>query len=84
MERHDEIRRILHESGFKFKDSDRTALDMTDEEVEKFVTEFLARMAKLGREMSVVFQQFTVTITKAMEPVQDLGRMLAEAEELRE
>ena len=80
MTNHDEVRKILYETGFTFKDSDRTALEMTDEEVNAFIVEFIARMSELGRQMSVAFQKLTVSIVQATKPLQDLGRVLAEAE----
>lgn len=81
MTKHDEIRQILHEGGFQFKDSDRTALDMSDEEVEKFVFEFVSRMTHLGLQVTKAFQSLAVMITQAVEPLQDLGRILEEGGE---
>lgn len=77
--KHDEIRQILHETGFKFQDG-RSALTMTDEEVEKFVIVFVSRMAELGRQMTKAFQQFAITITQAVEPMRNLNGVLAELE----
>lgn len=79
MTKHDEVRKILHDTGFKFDDG-RTALDMTDEEVERFVVEFVARMSELGRQMTKTMQSLAVTVSQAVEPMQNLGRLLAEAE----
>jgi hypothetical protein len=76
MSKHDEVRQILYESGFKFKDSNRTALDMTDAEVEAFLIRFVASMTELGRAMSAVFQSLAVSIARMVEPLQDLGHML--------
>lgn len=81
MTKHDEVRQILHNRGFKFKDSERTALDMTDEEVDAFLVEFFERMSKLAQALTVTFQQLTSTIVKAMEPLQDLSHLLAEEPE---
>lgn len=79
LSKHSEIRLILHETGFKFEDG-RSALEMTDEEVEQFVIAFLAKMSELGRQMSKVFQQMAVTITQVMEPMRNLNTVLAEGE----
>lgn len=79
MTRHDEVRQILHDTGFKFSDG-RSALDMTDEEVEKFVVIFVSKMSELGRIMTKAFQAFTVSIVQAIEPLRDLNQVLAEDE----
>lgn len=80
MTKHDEVRQILYESGFAFKDSDRTALDMTDEEVEAFIVAFVSQMAELGRAMRASFEQMIVSINRAIEPMHDLSRVLAAVE----
>jgi hypothetical protein len=81
MTKHDEVRQILHDTGFKFTDhSDRTALDMTDEEVDAFVIAFVSQMAELGRAMTASFQQLLISVNTAMEPMHDLGRVLAAVE----
>lgn len=79
MTKHDEVRQILHDTGFKFNDG-RTALDMTDEEVEAFLVEFAARMSELGRQVTRVFESLTVSIVQATEPLRNLNLMLSEEE----
>lgn len=78
MTKHAEVRQILHDTGFKFTDG-RTALDMTDEEVEQFVVIFIARMSELGRQMTKAMHTLTVSITQALEPLQNLGHLLEES-----
>lgn len=80
MTQHDDVRQILHDTGFKFEDG-RTALDMTDEEVEKFVVEFVAHMSKFFQQMIPVMQQIGISIKSAMVPLQNLGKVLAENDE---
>lgn len=75
MMKHDEIRQILHESEFKFKDG-RTALSMTDEEVEAFLVEFVSSMTQLGRQMEKILHNFSVAISQAIEPLRDLEVIL--------
>lgn len=76
MTKHDEIRQILHEGGFKFKDG-RTALDMTDEEVEKFIVHFISVMAELGRQMANVVGEMVVAFNRVVEPYRaDMERAL--------
>jgi len=75
--KHDEVRQILHDAGFKFKDG-RSALEMTDEEVEKWLVHFTAVMSDLGRQMANVFASIAASITKAVEPLQELNRLLDE------
>lgn len=75
MTKHDEIRQILHDSGFKFKDG-RSALEMTDEEVEKWLVAFVAIMSDFGRQLNTAFKSLAASITQAIKPLQDLGRLL--------
>lgn len=79
MTKHDEIRQILHESGFKFADG-RTALEMTDEEVEKWLVWFVSAMSKLSRQFTNAFKSLTASVVAAIEPLQDLGRLLEDEE----
>jgi hypothetical protein len=80
MTRHDEVRQILHDAGFQFKDG-RTALDMTDEEVDLFVVEFIARMSELGRQLAVIFQRMARSLVHAFEPFyDDMGLILKRTE----
>lgn len=83
MTKHDEVRQILHNAKFKFNDG-RTALDMTDDEVETFVVEFVKKMTELSRQMTKVMQALTVTVTQTAESFQNLGKVLAEAEQRKE
>jgi hypothetical protein len=77
MTRHDEVRQILHDSGFKFKDG-RSALEMTDEEVEKWLVHFFAVMSDLGRQLTSAFQAIATSMAQAIKPLQDLNRLLEE------
>lgn len=79
MTKHDEVRQILFDNGFKFDDG-RTALDMTDEEVEAFLVEFISRLAALGRQMQVTMRTLAVSFTRIATSMQDLGKLLEEAE----
>jgi DNA anti-recombination protein RmuC len=78
MSKHDEIRRILHESGFRFKDSERTALDMTDEEVDEWLTKFGETVTVLAGQMAAARQRLTAAFTRALVPLRDLGKLLEE------
>lgn len=80
MTKHDEIRQILHDAKFKFSDG-RTALDMTDEEVETFIVEFVKKMTELSRQMTKVMQALTVTVTQTARSFQNLEQVLADAEQ---
>lgn len=75
MTKHDEIRQILYESGFTFKDG-RTALTMTDAEVEAFLVRFMRAMTDLGRQMSKMFQSIAVAAAQATESLRNLEHML--------
>jgi hypothetical protein len=76
MSKHDEVRQILHDSGFKFKDSERTALDMTDEEVDEWLTKFVESMSAIGVQMAAALQRLTIAFTQAIEPMRELGKLL--------
>lgn len=80
MTKHDEIRQILHDAKFKFSDG-RTALDMTDEEVETFIVEFVKKMTELSRQMTKVMRALTVTVTQTVQSFQNLEQVLADAEQ---
>ncbi len=83
MTKHDEIRQILAETGFKFEDG-RSALEMTDEEVEVWVAHFLKMMSELGRQLAAVMHNLTVSITQAIQPLQELNTLLQQdAEKLQ-
>lgn len=77
MTKHDEVRQILHDSGFKFKDG-RSALEMTDEEVEQWVTHFFAVMSDFARQFSATIRSLAGSVVTAMEPLKDLNRLLEE------
>lgn len=79
MTKHDEVRQILLESGFKFKDG-RSPLEMTDEEVEQWLVAFASRMTELGRQLNILFQSMAVSISQAIRPLQDLNTLLEEGE----
>lgn len=84
MTKHDEIRQILHETALLKFDDGRTALDMTDEEVEIFVAHFIKIMAEFGRHMTKVVQGAVVAMNRAMEPVHlDLVRLSQQLQERR-
>jgi hypothetical protein len=75
---HDQVRQKLHASGFKPKDG-RSALEMTDEEVETFVVAFVDRMVEINHSLVSTFRTLAASITEALEPLRDLGQLLAEA-----
>lgn len=81
MTKHDEVRQILHDAGFKFKDG-RSALEMTDEEVEKWLVHFSAVMSELGRQMTNAFTSMAASITQAIKPLQELNRLLEDPDDL--
>lgn len=77
--KHDEVRQILHETGFKFDDG-RSVLDMTDEEVDRFLVIFMANMTELARQMTQAFKPVIAAFNNAAKPLQNVTRMLAEME----
>lgn len=80
MTKHDEVRQILNDTGFKFKDG-RSALEMTDEEVETWLVHFFAVMSDLGRQMTNAFASMAATITQAVKQLQELNRLLEEPDD---
>lgn len=83
MTKHDEVRQILHDTGFGFKDG-RTALDMTDEEVDKWLVAFVATMADVARDLATSFKTLTTSLIGVVERLQNLGHLLEEAETSRD
>lgn len=79
MTKHDEVRQILASSGFKFRDG-RSALEMTDEEVDRWLVHFVAVMGNLGHQLTIAFQSMAESITQAVKPLQELNRLLEEGE----
>jgi hypothetical protein len=80
MTKHDELRQILASSGFKFNNG-QTAFDMTDEEVEKFVFEFISHMAKVGQQFATILNNAIVAMVAAIEPYREnMEKILIEAE----
>jgi len=83
--KHDEVRQVLHDTQIvKFEDG-RTALDMTDEEVEKFVAAFVTIMAEFGREVRTQIETAVISIGQAVGPYRaDLDRALSAMERLHQ
>jgi hypothetical protein len=80
MTRHDEVRQILHDSGFKFNEH-QTAFDMTDEEVEIFLIEFTAAMSDFGRQLAATMNGIAKAMVKAFEPFREnMERIVIESE----
>jgi hypothetical protein len=79
MTKHDEVRQILAQSGFKFDDG-RSALEMTDEEVEAWLVHFTAVMGDLGRQMIIAMRSLAEAITNTVVPLQNLNQLLEEGE----
>jgi len=77
--KHDEVRRILHESGFKFADG-RLALEMTDEEVEQWLVHFSAAMSDFARQFTIALRSLAELIVKTIEPLKELNQLLDEEE----
>ena len=75
MTKHDEVRQILHDTGFKFQDG-RSALEMTDEEVEKWLFNFFEVITKFSHQITVSMQAMVDSIAKAMKSLQELNRLL--------
>lgn len=81
MTKHDEVRQILHSAGFKFENNERTALSMTDEEVEIFLVEFSVRMTSLARELNAVFQTLAIAFNSAFQSLTELDSLLPKPDE---
>lgn len=79
MTKHDDMRQALHDTGFRFEGSERTALDMTDEEVEKFVLEFMTRLTPVMRDFANSMRTLLAALVSATEPLRNLGELLVEA-----
>jgi len=77
--KHDEVRHILAQAGFKFKDG--SPLEMTDAEVEEWLTGFAAAMSKLGRQLTIQFQALAVSFTQAAKSLRDINVLLSDTEE---
>lgn len=77
MTKHDEVRQVLHDTGFKFNDG-RSALEMTDEEVNQWVVHFFAVMSDFGKQWTNAMRSLTTAMITAIEPLKDLGRLLEE------
>lgn len=83
MTKHDEVRQILHDTGFKFTD-DRTALDMTDAQVEEFLINFLSIMGDFARKVNESMRVTMVQFASAVEPIRaDMAVLLANQEKRR-
>jgi hypothetical protein len=80
MTHHDKVRQTLHDSGFRSVDG-RSALEMTDEEVEVFVVEFIKRMTAVHQQLNATFRSLAQSIVKATDPLRNLAQLLAEADQ---
>lgn len=78
MTHHDKVRQTLDKQGYRPNDG-RSALEMTDEEVEVFVIEFIKRMGQIQSQLTATFTSLADAIVKATDPLKDLGKLLSEA-----
>lgn len=79
MTHHDKVRQTLANQGYRPIDG-RSALEMTDEEVDVFVVEFLKRMTALHQQLNATFRSLAQSIVKATDPLRNLAQLLAEAQ----
>jgi hypothetical protein len=79
MTHHDKVRQTLDKQGYRPNDG-RSALEMTDEEVEVFIVEFVKRMGEVQRQLTATFTSLADVIVKATEPLKNLTQLLAEAQ----
>lgn len=79
MTHHDKVRQTLDKQGYRPNDG-RSALEMTDEEVDVFVVEFVKRMGQIQIQLTQTFHSLAETIVKVTEPLKNLAQLLAEAQ----